>query len=313
MKNFKILFVLLMLSASIVVKAQQDPQYSLYMLNGMSIHPGYAGSLGGISANMLYRKQWLGIQEAPRTVAANVQMRYFDERLGSGISMYNDKMGVFNRSVVNYAQAYHLILPKFTVSFGLQGSLQQFSARLTDIYNAHNESGIMEISYDQAFINNVNKMVLNFGGGVYAYNDKFWFGASMPSMLKPKWDYDLRSGNTAYSITHSFVSAGAVVDAGPIFQIKPSMLLKVAQNSPKSLEFSCSAYANQKYGFGLSYRLNESLIFLSEIQLNENFKMAYAYDHQLSKFNVYNNGSHEIMIRYLINGSSANKGTSRLF
>ena len=253
MKKMRIIIGLLCCLLSLGAIAQQDPQYSLYMLNGMAIHPAYAGSLGGISANMVYRKQWMGIEEAPRTVSANVQMRYFDERLGSGISMYNDKMGVFNRSVLNYTQAYHLILPQFTLAFGLQGSLQQFSARLTDVYNAHNASGISDIMNDQAFNGNINKTIVNFGGGLYAYNDHFWFGASMPNMLKPKWDYDVRSKIASYSIVHSFISAGGVFDVGPVFQIKPSALLKVATDSPKSLEFSCSAYAYNKFGFGLSY------------------------------------------------------------
>ncbi len=313
MKNMKNIFGLVLLLISAVVSAQQDPQCSLYMLNGMAIHPAYAGSMGGISANVLCKKQWMGIESAPRTISANVQMRYFDERLGSGISMYNDKMGVFNRSAVNYAQAYHLILPQFTVAFGLQGSVQQFSANFTDIYNAHNASGINEISNDQAFSTTVSKLVVNLGGGLYAYNDHFWFGASMPNMLKTKWDYDMRSGSAAYSVVHSFISAGGVIDVGPVFQIRPSAMMKIATDAPKSLEFSCSGYAYNKFGFGLSYRLGEAMIYIAELQLNDSFKVAYAFDQTLSKFNVYNNGSHEIMLRYTLNGKSGNKGTSRLF
>jgi hypothetical protein len=87
----------------------------------------------------------------------------------------------------------------------------------------------------------------------------------------------------------------------------------MAADSPKSLEFSCSGYAYGKYGFGISYRLGESMVYLAEIQLNDSFKLAYAYDQTLSQFNVYNNGSHEVLIRYVLNGNSTNKGTSRLF
>ena len=48
-------------------QAQQDPHYTQYMYNMNVINPAYAGSKENLSIGMLYRKQWVGIEDAPTT------------------------------------------------------------------------------------------------------------------------------------------------------------------------------------------------------------------------------------------------------
>jgi type IX secretion system PorP/SprF family membrane protein len=47
--------------------AQQDPHYTQYMYNMSVINPAYAGSKENLSMGLLYRKQWVGIEDAPTT------------------------------------------------------------------------------------------------------------------------------------------------------------------------------------------------------------------------------------------------------
>ena len=47
--------------------AQQDPQYTQYMYNTMSVNPAYAGQREVLSITGLYRTQWVGIDGAPDT------------------------------------------------------------------------------------------------------------------------------------------------------------------------------------------------------------------------------------------------------
>ena len=56
MKKVSLIFFLV---CSLQMLAQQDPQYSLYMFNGLSINPAYAGSDNGWVANLNYRNQWV--------------------------------------------------------------------------------------------------------------------------------------------------------------------------------------------------------------------------------------------------------------
>lgn len=288
---------------SLNVFAQQDPQYSMHLLNGMSVHPGYAGSLGGISANVLYRNQWSGMDGAPKTISANAQMRYFKDQLGTGIQFFNDKIGLFNRASVSVAQAYHLRLDPLTVSFGLQTSYQQFSGNLAD-------ANPVDIG-DPSFLGNVSKSIFNFGAGVYAYSDKFWFGASMPYFLKSKWSDGVGTIDP-FLANHWFVSGGGVLDVS-IFQIKPSMMIKKSSAAPVAFETGCSVYAFSKFGLGVNYRIKDALMFIGEFQINDNFRLAYGYEQTTSGLRSFNNGTHEILLRYNLNNGGKATSSPRLF
>lgn len=291
--------------ASVVSMAQQDPQYSMHYLNGMAIHPGYAGSLGGVSANVLYRNQWTGMTGAPKTFSANAQMRYFKDQLGTGLVFFNDQIGVFSRNAVNVAQAYHLRLDELTVSFGLQASFQQLSGNLTSLKPVEAD--------DKAFAANVSKSALNFGSGVYAYSDKFWFGFSIPYFLKSKWT-QIDNGDVVdpYLVNHMFISGGGVLRAGA-FQFKPSMLVKKSYQSPYSIEAGCTVYAFSKFGLGANYRLGDAVEFIGEFQIDDNLRLAYGFERTVSNLQAFNNGTHEIMLRYHFNNGGKAVTSPRLF
>jgi type IX secretion system PorP/SprF family membrane protein len=296
------LFMVISLTAG-MLRAQQDPQYSMHYLNGMAIHPGYAGSLGGVSANVLYRNQWTGLTGAPKTFSANAQMRYFKDQLGTGLIFFNDQIGVFSRNAVNVAQAYHVRLDDLTVSFGLQASFQQFSGNLTATKPV--EAG------DQAFAANVSKSILNFGSGVYVYSDQFWFGFSIPYFLKSKWSNGVESVDP-YLTNHMFISGGGVLRAGA-FQFKPSMLVKKSYQSPYSIEAGCTVYAFSKFGLGANYRLDDALEFIGEFQIDDNLRLAYGFERTVSNLQAFNNGTHEIMLRYHFNNGGRAISSPRLF
>jgi type IX secretion system PorP/SprF family membrane protein len=63
--NKFLLITLLFLVFVVDVKAQQDPQYTQYMYNMNVINPAYAGTKEHLALGLLYRKQWLNIEDAP--------------------------------------------------------------------------------------------------------------------------------------------------------------------------------------------------------------------------------------------------------
>ena len=58
-----LLFILLTTSAV----AQQDPMYSMYMFNPVSINPAYTGTTEQMQIVGVFRKQWLSIPGTPQT------------------------------------------------------------------------------------------------------------------------------------------------------------------------------------------------------------------------------------------------------
>lgn len=294
MKNIGFLVMIILAMPAI---AQQDPQYTMNNLNPMSINSAFTGSHGGAEFTAIYRNQWVGIENAPRTVNLNMQSRYFNDKLASGVTMYDDKVGVFSRSVVGLSQAYHLKLPNWTLSMGLNGSIEQLSVNLTQV-NA-NAAGFM----DNALANNISKMTVNLGAGFLAYSDKFWVGLSKPSLIRTDWSKKSNSDVTsAYQSVHTFFHAGGVVNINEHLNVKPTILMKWTDHVAPQLEMATMAYWNSKVGLGLMYRVADATALVGEVIISDRLRLAYSYDRTTNGLRTFVNGSHEFMLRYSLGG-----------
>jgi type IX secretion system PorP/SprF family membrane protein len=90
MKRILIILSLLVLQTDIY--AQQDPHYTQYMYNMNVINPAYAGSKENLSFGLLYRRQWIEIQDAPTTFSASGSMPV-GKNVGVGLSLISDEIG----------------------------------------------------------------------------------------------------------------------------------------------------------------------------------------------------------------------------
>ena len=66
-KSIVFIFMLILLSFNVI--AQQDPMFTQYMHNPVSINPAYAGSRGTLNMVAMHRQQWVGIDGAPKTLS----------------------------------------------------------------------------------------------------------------------------------------------------------------------------------------------------------------------------------------------------
>src|SRR6187549_1166625 len=89
-------------------QAQFEPQFTQYMFNEMFINPAYAGSRDQISATLSYRNQWVGLQGAPKTQSASVHGPLMDKKMGVGLTMMNETIGVTRQFTVSGNYAYRI-------------------------------------------------------------------------------------------------------------------------------------------------------------------------------------------------------------
>ncbi len=104
--------------------AQQDPHYTQYMFNTMSVNPAYAGIKGHPVVNVLGRTQWVGFDGAPNTQNLSFDMPLVigHSLLGVGLNLVNDKIGLSHEIYVDATMSY-------TVETGYEGVLS-FGLRL---------------------------------------------------------------------------------------------------------------------------------------------------------------------------------------
>lgn len=307
MKNMKKIFALICCGVGLHAAAQQDPQYSMYMFNGLAINPAYAGSAEGLNANILYRSQWTGIPGAPKTIVANAHRSFMDEAVGAGISFSNDQIGVMDRNTISLAGAYHLRFKHSKLAFGLQLNYAQYKIGLADVQHSQDNT------FDPTFGANLSESTFNFGAGVFYYADQFFAGISVPGILNNDISSaEITGGQKALEIPHFMYQAGYIWAADPMIDIKPSVLVKHTQGAPIQVDVNLNAYYRKFIGLGMGYRSNNALVAMLECHVHPYVKIGYAYDRELTDLGVFAKHTHEILLRFMI-GANGTQVSPRLY
>jgi type IX secretion system PorP/SprF family membrane protein len=275
--------------------AQQDAMYSQYMFNTLAINPAYAGSRNVLSATALFRSQWSGIKGAPKTGTFTIDAALREKKIGLGLQLFNDKLGITQTTGAVVSYAYRLRMENGTLAFGLQASGSQYRADFASAVLSP-DGGI-----DPSFANNVNKFLLNFGTGIYYNSDRFYIGLSAPQLLANKLNNNTTALENAPSATrqlHLFLAAGYVFPLSEEFKLKPSVLFKGVKGAPLEGDFNATLWIKDVIGLGAQYRTNADISGMFELQVSPQIRVGYAYDHSITPLRNYNSGGHEIMLRY---------------
>jgi type IX secretion system PorP/SprF family membrane protein len=285
--------IIILLFISIEGKSQLSPLYSQYLMNGLLLNPAYAGSRDVLSVSAMYRNQWVGFEGAPVTTALSAHWPFRNKALAAGILVMNEKIGISNTTGCYGNYAYRFRTADGFFSLGLKAGVEmwkesQTSTRETD---------------DDAFGNHGGGYFLpNFGFGVYFYNQAFFVGASVPTMLSYR-EKSKGNGFEAYHTMKNYnylLSGGLLIKIEDNFSIKPSTLLRYNPTSPFQYDLNCN-FLLLKDGIlwmGASYRNKEAVVGLIEFQINTQIRLGYSYDYSLGSLSQYNNGTHEITLRY---------------
>jgi type IX secretion system PorP/SprF family membrane protein len=284
--------------------AQQRPVQSLYMFDPLVLNPAYAGTHVQLSGTAIYRNQWVNFDGAPKTFTGSVHSGFRKARVGVGILFSNDKIGVHSDNGLYAAYAYKIPVSKRTnggvISLGIQAG---FNSIKSDYFKTNPRDG--------AEIGAIAKFNPNFGAGVFYRGKNSYAGFSVPYMLNNK-TLDV-ADPTGVSVVgkqqrYYYVMGGFSKVLSPVAKWMPSALLRIQENAPLSFDINSMLVLYDVVGLGGSYRLNDSVVGIFELQINENFHVGYAYDITTSDIRLYSNGSHEIMINYRIKLARIHRG-----
>ncbi len=297
-KKYLIIFVFILISGISHVQGQYDAMFTQYMNNEMFINPAYAGSKEALGVTLLHRQQWVGINGRPITTTFSINGPLFDNKVGVGVSVLNERIGVTDRTMVYGSYAYRIRTDKKgQLAFGLMGGAHVQSNNLTKVGTT--ESG------DSQFASDIKSAITpNFGFGIYYYTKKFYFGVSVPRMVDDNLAL-LNNGDIVKNLTvkpskfHYYVVAGRIFRITPDFMLKPQLMMKAVANAPVEFDLNLSALIKETFWLGFSYRTGSDASAIIGIQATPQFLIGYSYDYSLTDLQKYNQGSHEIMLSYL--------------
>lgn len=290
----RILMLFFGLLCGLRAMGQQEAMYSQYMFNKLSINPAYAGNreVSGITA--LFRAQWVGINGAPETKTISYDGLMPNKKVGLGFQAFNYKMGITNLNGGFVSYAYRINFVRSTLAFGLQGGASQIKADLNSV-NLRNPNP------DEAFLNNLNEVFINFGAGLFFNTERFYFGLSSPHLLKNRLRDNNQStadGQFTAQEPHIFVTSGYLFNLSDDFILKPSFLFKRIHGSPVELDLNTNLYIMEIFSIGAQYRTKNALAGMAEIQITPQIRMGYSYERSTTRLVEFNSGTHEIMLRF---------------
>lgn len=302
--NIKYIAFIAFCLVTVTIYGQQRPQYTQYMYNTQTLNPGYTGTQGKLAASILYRSQWVGIDGSPETQSFSAHGLVRD-RIGVGLTLLNDNLGATNNFEVNANFAYHVKTgAATTLSFGLNAGL--------DILNVDYTKGNFQNELDPTFQENLNEMRPIVGAGIFYYGEKWYMGASSNNLLNSQL-YD--DGDSAVTERKSqyYIMGGYVFDLSDSVKFKPAVLAKLVSSAPVSVDVSANFLLKERLSLGVAYRYDDAVSALAGFYITNNFFLGYAYDYSVTGLENYNDGSHEIILTYNLEGLKKRALSPRFF
>jgi type IX secretion system PorP/SprF family membrane protein len=288
--------------------AQQDPHYTQYMYNMNVINPAYAGSKENLSFGLLYRKQWVEIEDSPTTFSFSGSAPA-GSNVGLGLSVISDRIGPVEEKNVYGDFSYTLSLGgEHKIAFGVKAGATFHDVGLySDIGN-----GKVPDASDPAFAEDRSKVYSNIGTGLFYYTNKYYVAFSVPNMLKSKHlDFNGRQFGT--ETQHYFLTGGYVFDLNPNLKFKPFTMVKSAFNAPTSVDVSTNFLIKEKLELGATYRLQDSFGAMVNFAITPSLRIGYAYDHIVSDLKVATPSSHEVILLFDLSFSKKVSQSPRYF
>lgn len=270
--------------------SQQDSQYTQYMYNTPLVNPAYAGSRETITAFLLHRNQWVGLDGAPVTNNFSINMPVGDSNFGIGLNFVNDKIGPVSENEISADLAYFIqVSENFKLSLGLKGTANLFQLDV-------NKLRIYDPA-DPQFQNVDTEFSPNVGAGLYLFSDKTYFGLSVPNFFE-SYRYNDNNIEITKEKMHFYFIAGHIFTLSPNIDFKPAVLSKIVEGAPLQADVTANFLFFDKLTLGAAYRWDASVSALAGFQISDSWFIGYGYDLETTKLANYNSGSHEIFLRY---------------
>ncbi|KIO54504.1 membrane protein [Flavobacterium hibernum] len=290
-KNIKKIFTTLTMLSVFGAIAQQDPQYTQYMYNTLSVNSAYAGSLGHLAITGIYRSQWVGLEGAPNTQSFTLDTPV-GKNVGLGLSVVSEEIGPSEEQYLDANFSY--TIPSgltHKLSFGIKGG-----GRVINIDWTKGSYRDPDVQFRE---NITNKFLPVVGAGLYWHGERDYIGISIPNFLtRERYNYDDIADDLVNERMHLYLIGGIVFDLSAHTKFKPAVMVKYVAGAPLIADFSANFMFNNCVTLGASYRTADSVSALASLQITPQFLIGYSYDYSTTELQNYNSGTHEIMLRF---------------
>lgn len=287
-KSLPIFISVLILLGHPALQAQDAPVFSQFFVNPFQFNPSYAAHNGFTEANVFYRKQWLGIENAPTVGAFNIQAPV-GRNVSLGLSGYSNKTVLLTTNAALATFAYRINLGAYHhLNFGLSGGVSFNNFDLVAVANL-NDPALANVVQKSQFVN------AQFGFNYQIRN--FNIGFALPKLLDSKPNsleaFDQIKFN---AFKNQFGSVSYNINAKD-FQITPMVLYRAIDTQAIQAQWEGLLIVTYRKAIwvGASFRQGYGLTGFIGVALSS-FRAGYAYEHPTSSISKAASASHEIYL-----------------
>jgi type IX secretion system PorP/SprF family membrane protein len=282
MKYF--LFLILFFAIRPFAYSQQSPVYSNYFTNPELINPSYIGASGFTEIGLNYRNQWTGIDGAPSTMNAILQVPV-NKKLSFGMNTLSDKRGALATYESSVISSYHLMLTKnAAVDFGLQLGVGRNNI---DFNNA-------DLAIDRALENSW------YATGAFGINlslGNLNIAFALPELFNNNLLNESNFEELGLDVTElTLTSLSYEFAISPLWSFEPFALYRTDREGKSQWEGAALATYKGFAWIGVSYRQESGVGGLVGFSVNDWLRFSYAYDAGNQTVAGFGNASHELQL-----------------
>ena len=253
------------------------------------INPAYAGYQGDTSFSLISRNQWLSVDDAPKNSIFSFSSAR-ENNVGLGASIFSKNTFVDKLNEFNIDFSYKLKLSETTnLFFGLKGVLEFFKSDPSFLSN--------DTNYNDPALSSISIFSPNFGLGFLLNSEKYWFSLSLPKLFQTEI-------NNIYSFDSSvitYIGTGIKIPLNDSLVMKPTILYRDIKDLKSIFDLSYLINFKNIIDFGVTYRTNGSLIFLTKLSV-KGFDFGYGFEtFRNNSIGGLNLNTHEFFINFSLN------------
>jgi len=265
------------------------------------INPGATGFNEGQSLLFNFRNTWASFPGSPSTYTFSYDGP-IGNRIGIGAQLMSDRFASFETLKGLLSVSYNIESDVNKVGVGLSLEYLQHTISSDDVTN------ILVDPNDQEILNRLDgSQFFDLSLGAYGvYDDKLIYGLTLPSLVSAMLN-EFDNG------TQGSTDIGAIAHLGyrhrlPQYDmiVEPSVIFKYLMLTPTHVDLNIKVdLLDEALTGGLSYTVggDERFGFLAGVNL-DSFGFYYSYNISSHDVQTFNNGSHELTLKYNIGSGS---------
>jgi len=294
------LFILFFAALSYPSFAQQSPVYSNYFTNPVLVNPAFTGSSGYTELSLNYRNQWTGIDGAPSTMNAILQIPV-NNKLSFGMNLLADSRGALSSYESAIMTSYHLpVSSAVSVDFGLQLGV----GRTNIDFNG------ADLAIDRAL---ENSWYASGSFGMHMKLGKLSLAFALPELFENDILNESNFEELGLDVTEQTLTSVSYEFAlSPLWSFEPFALYRTDREGSGQWEAAGIMTYKGFAWIGASYRQASGVGGLVGLSVNDWRQFSYAYDAGNETIGGFGNASHEVQLNIRIGKRNKRVNTKNL-